>query len=725
MQDPKTPRATARTHAPISVSQRGRTRRAQPCGAYGLHAQRYLGLGLLPIPCGGKDGKKPLVKYAGREAPTVQSVTAALRNPGLAASNIGILTGAGTRPITVVDIDDAALVPRVVEALGDTPIRVRTPSGGTHLYYRHQGERLTTLRPHLPIDIKGPGGFVVAPPSIRKPSADHAGGTYRSEAGEMGQLIERLPALPGDWRQRLGRLAGQEALAGPPRRVTRDHRQEGMIPVGVRNNSLFGAGLFIAPTVGSLDELIGRLEDINRLQCEEPLPDAEVRRAAESAWGYQQRGSNWVQSSGVFQIPAEELKLIGSGDALMLLGHLRIAHGSRPEPFAVSVRAMAEHESIPGMGEAALRSAREHLIQRGFLRRVHAGGKGPGDPAKFILTRPTVSVVLDGNTQYKNTSSGPIRERSADGGRVKRLAVVAASTVERTVMDKDTPSSQPAADSTPGIVIPVGGDEPDHLITAKLLASIARPPTSTSDPAWRELVGAFSRMILSQWIQLDPEAASRPQLLVPAHFEMPKERAQELVAEAGQPINVAMGAAHAQMPALVRGVALDAGIKLSTLPRPWRDVRSLKAESERVMYQEAEFAEFLRERDEVPPVRFPGVESAEAPTNFRNRVVKPFRDVLHLAAGLAQVLDDVERQLAVDSKRAGGEDALAGFGAYPDKPRLLLQHVLLIPGLSIAAINRARRLEAGLPHLEAQRPKPEEVVRLRWREANGASAKAA
>jgi hypothetical protein len=498
-----------------------------------------------------------------------------------------------------------------------------------------------------------------------------------------------------------------------------------MIPVGVRNNSLFGAGLFIAPTVGSLDELIGRLEDINRLQCEEPLPDAEVRRAAESAWGYQQRGSNWVQSSGVFQIPAEELKLIGSGDALMLLGHLRIAHGSRPEPFAVSVRAMAEHESIPGMGEAALRSAREHLIQRGFLRRVHAGGKGPGDPAKFILTRPTVSVVLDGNTQYKNTSSGPIRERSADGGRVKRLAVVAASTVERTVMDKDTPSSQPAADSTPGIVIPVGGDEPDHLITAKLLASIARPPTSTSDPAWRELVGAFSRMILSQWIQLDPEAASRPQLLVPAHFEMPKERAQELVAEAGQPINVAMGAAHAQMPALVRGVALDAGIKLSTLPRPWRDVRSLKAESERVMYQEAEFAEFLRERDEVPPVRFPGVESAEAPTNFRNRVVKPFRDVLHLAAGLAQVLDDVERQLAVDSKRAGGEDALAGFGAYPDKPRLLLQHVLLIPGLSIAAINRARRLEAGLPHLEAQRPKPEEVVRLRWREANGASAKAA
>jgi hypothetical protein len=46
-----------------------------------------------------------------------------------------------------------------------------------------------------------------------------------------------------------------------------------------------------------------------------------------------------------------------------------------------------------GLGERSLRSARDHLLQRGFLRCVHAGGRRPGDPAKFILTRPTTPVV--------------------------------------------------------------------------------------------------------------------------------------------------------------------------------------------------------------------------------------------------------------------------------------------------------------------------------------------
>ena len=84
------------------------------------------------------------------------------------------------------------------------------------------------------------------------------------------------------------------------------------------------------------------------------------------------------------------------------------------------------------------------------------------------------------------------------------------------------------------------------------------------------------------------------------------------------------------------------------------------------------------------------------------------------AAGLAQVIDDVERQL----KRDLGDDPAVwrakGFGEYPDGPRLTHNHVLRLPELAIAAINCARRLEAGLPHLHAQRPAPETVVRLRW-----------
>lgn len=155
-----------------------------------------------------------------------------------------------------------------------------------------------------------------------------------------------------------------------------------------RSAILLRAGLRLAPQVDSEEELAGKLADIEALSGEEPVSATYVKHAAKRAWRMQAGNRNWVQGNGVVQVSAEELKLVGSADAFWLLCHLRIAHGSRPEPFAIAVRAMAERESITGMGETALRRAREHLIKRGFLRRVHAGGKGPGDPAKFVLTAP-------------------------------------------------------------------------------------------------------------------------------------------------------------------------------------------------------------------------------------------------------------------------------------------------------------------------------------------------
>jgi hypothetical protein len=292
-------------------------------------------------------------------------------------------------------------------------------------------------------------------------------------------------------------------------------------------------------------------------------------------------------------------------------------------------------------------------------------------------------------------------------------------TGERIDMRKGRLVGLPADADARGVVIEVGGDEPDHLVTAKLLASIARPPASATAPPWREMVAAFSRWILSVRVQHDPEAAWRPQLLVPAHFEMSKERAEELVGDGLAAINVALGAAHAQMPALVRGVALAAGEELATLPRRWREARTLTDESERVMRHEAELAELMQEGDQALTARFPSIDSAEAPANFRNRVVRPSRGVLHLAAGLAQVLDDVERQIAAERQPSRATSLRTESGDSPHEPRVSLQDLLLNPEFSVAAINRALRLEAGLQRLDAQRPKPEEVVRLRWKEATG------
>lgn len=82
------------------------------------------------------------------------------RRPDL---NVGIVTGA-ISGIVVVDVDR----PEILEECKLPPTRmVRTPGGGYHLYYRHPGNRVrnrVNVRPG--VDIRGDGGYVVAPPSV-------------------------------------------------------------------------------------------------------------------------------------------------------------------------------------------------------------------------------------------------------------------------------------------------------------------------------------------------------------------------------------------------------------------------------------------------------------------------------------------------------------------------------------------------------------------------------
>ena len=70
--------------------------------------------------------------------------------------NIGMICGASR--VTVVDYDgnDPAELDVIEHLFGKTPVIVATPSGGFHLYYRHNGEGNRNLRlSHgLKVDIK-------------------------------------------------------------------------------------------------------------------------------------------------------------------------------------------------------------------------------------------------------------------------------------------------------------------------------------------------------------------------------------------------------------------------------------------------------------------------------------------------------------------------------------------------------------------------------------------
>jgi hypothetical protein len=85
---------------------------------------------------------------------------------GAEKTNVGVICGA-ISGIVVIDID-----PRnggvVSEWLSKYPTDcfVITGNSGAHLYYRHPGGIVENIHPAKGVDIKGDGGYVVAPPSL-------------------------------------------------------------------------------------------------------------------------------------------------------------------------------------------------------------------------------------------------------------------------------------------------------------------------------------------------------------------------------------------------------------------------------------------------------------------------------------------------------------------------------------------------------------------------------
>jgi hypothetical protein len=111
------------------------------------------------------------------------------------SSNIGVRTGAESG-LVVLDIDPSHGGSRSIKTLIDrhgelsAVPRVRTGSGGWHLFFAHPGEpvRNSAGRLGAGLDVRGDGGYVIAPPS------EHvSGGHYRWEIEAAA-----LPPLP-DW----------------------------------------------------------------------------------------------------------------------------------------------------------------------------------------------------------------------------------------------------------------------------------------------------------------------------------------------------------------------------------------------------------------------------------------------------------------------------------------------------------------------------------------------
>lgn len=144
----------------------------------------HFGLAVLPL----SSSKQPPKDYKWQPLQNRRmTVKEILGCPVLA--NVGIVTGE-ISGVVVVDCDTTEAANRFWNEL-ETPVVVQTPKG-FHFFYRHPGQSVKTCQSEG-YDIRGDGGYVVAPPSVVD------GKEYKFFSGSEQLKPECLPSFKMAW----------------------------------------------------------------------------------------------------------------------------------------------------------------------------------------------------------------------------------------------------------------------------------------------------------------------------------------------------------------------------------------------------------------------------------------------------------------------------------------------------------------------------------------------
>jgi len=330
-------------------------------GVFSEHAAEYAahGLRVFPASVTGDDSgwlKKPSIKNW-RKAATTRPSNFAERFPDAA---IGILND---NALTVVDLDEPGLIDWAIDRFGETPIVIKTPRDGDHLWYKNNGERRQIGIEGRKVDILGTGGYAIAPPSKRPDG--RSWGFLRGSPAD----IENLPTI----------LSSALPDSAPPPSIM---AVDGEPEIG-RNNTLFKMLIREALSFNSEAELLFQATELNKSLFIKPLPEIEVTKVVRSVWGYKAKDELWSGGEARAQITASELETLGgNGNAALLLMRLRAVHGWRNGGSFALANVFA---ASLGWGLEKFRSAVNTLVGLSFLKRLHAGGNGPKDPPIYAL----------------------------------------------------------------------------------------------------------------------------------------------------------------------------------------------------------------------------------------------------------------------------------------------------------------------------------------------------
>ena len=260
--------------------------------------------------------------------------------------NIGVVTGA-VSDLIVLDVDG----PQGREAVKNLPLPP-TPTvetgKGWHYYFKHPGGQVVNAVGFLPhVDLRGDGGYVVAPPSIH-PSGRQYAWTY----GLSPDDVELAP-LPAWVLEKLGARpkVAKEALNAP-------------IPEGQRNTTLTSIAGSLRARGADEGAILAALKAVNQERCKPPLPEEELVNIARSVSRYAYKQNTESVSS-----PANEGKATKKAIIRPVIVNL-----ADVEPEEVSwlwrpyipLGKLTILEGDPGVGKTWLALAITTIVSRGW-----------------------------------------------------------------------------------------------------------------------------------------------------------------------------------------------------------------------------------------------------------------------------------------------------------------------------------------------------------------------
>lgn len=361
-------------------------------------------------------GKKPLTKRGFLEATTDPRRINLWWNRWPEA-NIGIPTGERSGFFAVdVDRDKGGFgsLEDLEAEHGELPetTRVRTGGGGLHLLFACppcQEIRNSADGIGAGIDVRGEGGYVIAPPS-------------RTER-PYEPLEKRPPVEPPEWLLQL--------LSKPQKAVSQDTRTGSQptpimaagekIPDGQRNDTLTRIAGRLHDGTRSIERLTADLLEINASRCEPPLPDREVEKIAASIhrrspakpsrdvepevlealggieaahlWGREWKGSGWKTPRSVMAVLVKRARK-----------HGRLTKEGNVE-LCIGVRDIALESGVSKASITRSNGALDKLKGEGVIATVKGSGTRTGTVV-LLAEKPSRAKITHSSTSGAPPSSG-------------------------------------------------------------------------------------------------------------------------------------------------------------------------------------------------------------------------------------------------------------------------------------------------------------------------------